>query len=205
MATAKPRLQVTLEPRQYALIKRLAGLRGVSMSRVFVELLEGVEPVLSRVLVVLEAASRAEDDYKAGLIRTAEKAERELQGLMELAMGQFSVIEEAVQAGSARGAGAPASGNQGLDSRCCNNGGQVGVTGGSNETTERLGESQRRRFRVVDKATGKDALPGLTWSGEAAQETLEGLRKRQSGREWVLMLVEDERTGESRDASGTKS
>ena len=199
MATAKPRITVTLNKRQYELIRRMAALRGVSMSGLLVELLEGVETVLERVLMVMEAAARAENDYKAGLIRTAEKAEQELQGLMQLAMDQFSAMEEAANAGG-KGLAPASGGDGGGNSRCCNNGGQVGDIGSLNKTTERLRESQERRFRVIDKATGADAMPGLTWSGEAALETLEGLKRRQPGREWVLLLVEDEHTGGSSDA-----
>lgn len=75
MATTKPRVNVTLEPHRYELLKRLAGLQGVSMSYLISDLLETVSEPLERVCVVLEAAAKAPQSVKDGLRAAASKAE----------------------------------------------------------------------------------------------------------------------------------
>lgn len=77
MATTKPRVNVTLDPHRYELLKRLATLQGVSMSYLISDLLETVADPLERVCVVLEAASKAPQNVKEGLRSALDKAERE--------------------------------------------------------------------------------------------------------------------------------
>lgn len=75
MATTKPRVNVTLEQHRYDLLKRLAGLQGVSMSYLIADLLDTVSEPLERVCVVLEAASKAPQSVKDGLLSAVSKAE----------------------------------------------------------------------------------------------------------------------------------
>lgn len=107
MPTNKPRINVTVQPHQHELLSRLASLRGVSMSQVMRELLEGVEPVLLRVAVVLQAAAKAEREAKDGLRKTAEDFEADIQPLLETITSQFDmfVTDFASNDGAERGAG----------------------------------------------------------------------------------------------------
>lgn len=92
MATTKPRINVTLEPHRYELLKRLAGLQGVSMSYLMSDLLETVSEPLERVCVVLEAASKASQSVSDGLRAAAERAEGVLLPQAEALMGQTDLF-----------------------------------------------------------------------------------------------------------------
>lgn len=89
MATSKPRITITLEPEHYAVVKRLADLQEMSMSKIITQFFGEVSPILSRVADTLEAARRASDDARAKFVRTAEVAEEELRPLAETVRNQF--------------------------------------------------------------------------------------------------------------------
>ena len=97
MPTAKPRIQVTVTESQYQLLKRLAQLQDRSMSAVLSELFDQIEPVYERVAVVLQAALRAQDSMKQGLIAATESAEAELAPMLAQAMGQLDMLVHATE------------------------------------------------------------------------------------------------------------
>ena len=82
MATEKPRITITLEPDEYAVLHRLAKLQGSSMSRILREFMGEVTPILSKVADSLEVAQRASEGAKANLRRAAEAAEEEVTRAM---------------------------------------------------------------------------------------------------------------------------
>lgn len=92
MATEKPRITITLEPEQHAVLRRLAELQGGSMSRIVSEFLGEVTPILSQVADVLELAQRASSDARAKFVRAAEEAEEELRPLAEFTRNQFDLF-----------------------------------------------------------------------------------------------------------------
>lgn len=92
MATEKPRITITLEPDEYAVLHRLAKLQGSSMSRILREFMGEVTPILSKVADSLEVAQRASEGAKANLRRAAEAAEEELRPLAEFARNQFDMF-----------------------------------------------------------------------------------------------------------------
>lgn len=92
MATKKPRLNLTLEPQRYELLKRLAEQQGTSMSAIVVELLDTVAPVLERVCVAVENARKAQESVKLNLVKTAEEAEASLAPMLAEAMGQLDMF-----------------------------------------------------------------------------------------------------------------
>lgn len=110
MATGKPRITITLEPDEYAVLHRLAKLQGGSMSRILREFIGEVAPILSKVADSLELAQRASDGAKANLRRAAEAAEEELRPLAEFAANQFDIfageLERIVRTGAEAGEGA---------------------------------------------------------------------------------------------------
>lgn len=92
MPNKSPRIQVTVTPQQYELLSRVASLRGESRSKVVSELVETIEPMLERMVVVLEAASKAQSDYVEGLRQGMERAESDIMPLMRQALDQFDMF-----------------------------------------------------------------------------------------------------------------
>jgi hypothetical protein len=97
MATDKPRITITLEPNEYAVLHRLAKLQGGSMSRILREFMGEVTPILSKVADSLEVAQRASEGAKANLRRAAQAAEDELRPLAEFAKDQFDMFAGELQ------------------------------------------------------------------------------------------------------------
>lgn len=84
MPTSKPRITVTLPPRTYEILKRLAAVGGDSMSALIVQFVEVAAPSMERLVVVLERARAAPEEARAGLAAAVERAERDLlPALME--------------------------------------------------------------------------------------------------------------------------
>lgn len=75
MSTTKPRIAISLPPKDYAVIERLAGLQGRPMSRIVAELVAEMAPALSRVVDTLELAQRAQGSVKASIRRAVDDAE----------------------------------------------------------------------------------------------------------------------------------
>lgn len=94
MPTSNPRLQLTLSPHRYDLIKRLSVIQGVSMSSVVTDILDEVYPVLERVCVVLEAAKQAQETGKQGLRDAVAQAESELVPILYQAVDQLDIFME---------------------------------------------------------------------------------------------------------------
>ena len=119
MPTANPRIAITLQPYRYDLLKRLAGLQGVSMAALVCDLLDEFYPVLERVCVALEMAQTAQESSRAGIKEAAIRAEEEMQPIASAVMNQFDMFMTEVQthfaaddkggspAGGTHGGGAP--------------------------------------------------------------------------------------------------
>jgi hypothetical protein len=97
MATEKPRITITLEPAEYAVLSRLAKLQGSSMSRILREFMGEVTPILSKVADSLEVAKRASADARAKFVKAAEVAEEELRPLVEFSRSQFDMFAAELQ------------------------------------------------------------------------------------------------------------
>lgn len=92
MPTAKPRIQITIPPERYELLKRLAAAQSVSMSALVLDVLEPAYPVLERVCVVLEAAKRAKESSKEGMREAMNRAEAEVLPYLVEAVEQFDMF-----------------------------------------------------------------------------------------------------------------
>lgn len=92
MPSLKPRLALTLQPHRHDLLKRLAGLQGVSMASVVTDLLEECYPVLERVVVALEMAKSASESAKVGLRESCDKAIEDLEPYRDLVTSQFDLF-----------------------------------------------------------------------------------------------------------------
>lgn len=104
MATAKPRITISLEPDQYEALRRLAELQKAPMSRIVSELLAEVTPVLGRLADTIETALKAQADLKEHVRSAASDFERDVNPLHELLKnqldlfsGEISRIAEAVK------------------------------------------------------------------------------------------------------------
>lgn len=96
MPSVKPRLALTLPEHRHDLIKRLAGLQGVSMASVVTELLEECYPVLERVVVALEAAKSASESAKTGLRESCDRAIAEIEPYREQFVDQFDLFIDGI-------------------------------------------------------------------------------------------------------------
>lgn len=129
MATSKPRITVTLEPRTYEIVSRLAKANGQSMSRVITDFLLVAEGQMERAVVILEAAAGASDQAREGVRRTLQRAESALvpallqaleQQQLDLSaaaedsgLSESELLEESVRSRLAGGRrGAPAAGGR---------------------------------------------------------------------------------------------
>ena len=96
MPSVKPRLALTFPEHRHDLLKRLAGLQGVSMASVVTELLEECYPVLERVVVALEAAKSASESAKTGLRDSCDRAIAELEPYRDEFMGQWDMFMDGI-------------------------------------------------------------------------------------------------------------
>ena len=78
MATIKPRITITVDPRIHETITRLCRLSGQSKSDFIGDLLEMVHQPLMRTVALLEAASESSGQIKDGLRGVVETLERQL-------------------------------------------------------------------------------------------------------------------------------
>lgn len=92
MPTKNPRINLTVTPERYELLKRLAGHQGTSMAGLVGETMEMMYPVMERVCVVLEAAKMAQQSSKEGFRDSIAKAEAEMLPLMYQAVDQFDMF-----------------------------------------------------------------------------------------------------------------
>ena len=76
------RVQVTVTDRQYETIRRLSAANKQSMSSVIGELIDVVEPVLSRVARLHEMADAAKAESLEGLRETAQRVEAQVTPLV---------------------------------------------------------------------------------------------------------------------------
>ena len=89
MTTKNPRLTITLAPLLAAQIRRISEITGNSQSAIISELLQGSEPVFTRIIQVLEAAQAAKQSLKGKLTEDMEHAQVRMEKQLGLALGEF--------------------------------------------------------------------------------------------------------------------
>lgn len=89
MPTLNPRLTVTLRPSTAATLRRLSELTGNSQSAMVSELLEESEPIFQRMTVVLEAAQKAQNEAKAGMVEGMGRAQSRIEESLGIIHAQF--------------------------------------------------------------------------------------------------------------------
>ena len=89
MPAKYPRLTITMRPALHARLKRLSELTGNSMSALIFELLDGAEPVLDRVVRLLETAELAKEQMHGQLARDMETAQERIEHQFGLTLNAF--------------------------------------------------------------------------------------------------------------------
>lgn len=96
MPAKYPRLTITMRPALHARLRRLSELTGNSMSSLIFELLDGAEPVLTRVIRLLETAELAKEEMQGRLARDMETAQERIEHQLGLTLEEFG--DDQVQA-----------------------------------------------------------------------------------------------------------
>ncbi len=99
MPTAKPRVQVTLEPETHEVIERFARLQNRTRGAVIAELLDEIAPAIGRTISLLEAAQEAPNQVKAGLRAVADGLQQELVNASGEANRQFQLLMHKLETG----------------------------------------------------------------------------------------------------------
>lgn len=81
MATAKPRITVTLDQEVYETLHGLSELQGVSMSSIVVDLLRLVDPVQRKVLDTMRRALALQGEARADLASQLEQAQAQAEAM----------------------------------------------------------------------------------------------------------------------------
>lgn len=93
MATKKPRIQVTVEPSEYAILKRLSNARGVTMSCVVAELVQASIPILEHVVSTLEKAKLMDEGLKDRFRAALTKADDKLSPMVQSVVNQLDLLQ----------------------------------------------------------------------------------------------------------------
>lgn len=86
MPAKNPRLTITMQPTLHALFRRLSELTGQSQSALVFELLDGAQPVLTKVCRLLEASESAKGQMKGLLASEMESAQDRIESQLGLAL-----------------------------------------------------------------------------------------------------------------------
>ena len=97
MATAKPRISITLETDEYEFLKVFAEKQHESMGSCVLAIWRQATPVLTRVLKLIVEAERAKESVAEGIREASEEAIRQIQPQHAQAMLNFELFEEAVR------------------------------------------------------------------------------------------------------------
>lgn len=100
MATEKPRLTITLDYDNYALLKELSELQGVSVSLLINDLVATTSEPLKEVLKALRVLNSFQSDTKRSFVNANARAQHELGLISELAMSVLGGVVDGVVSAS---------------------------------------------------------------------------------------------------------
>ena len=103
MATTKPRITITLNHRQYEVLKAISDCSNQPMSAFISELLEESLPVLERMAESFRKIKAAQAEQKKRIADELEQAQAGVEPILEQVLGQFDLFMTRVE--SAAGAG----------------------------------------------------------------------------------------------------
>lgn len=109
MATNKPRITVTLTPRQYEVLKTIADTGGATMSGMLGEFIESAMPTFERMAATFQQVHKANQKERERIVEALSDAQTALEPIALAAVGQFDLflgkLEGAVE-GRVRGGAA---------------------------------------------------------------------------------------------------
>lgn len=98
MATTKPRITITLNHRQYEVLKAISDCSNQPMSAFISELLEESLPVLERMAESFRKIKAAQDEQKKRIADELEQAQAGVEPILEQVLGQFDLFMTRVEA-----------------------------------------------------------------------------------------------------------
>jgi hypothetical protein len=108
MPTKHRRVQVLLDPDDFAVVRDLARATRLSMSRICADVVGEAVPIMARSLAMLEDAARLTEEAKAQLRYDLRREERIAERAKVQAWGALAAAEAAIaKAGRGRAAAAP--------------------------------------------------------------------------------------------------
>jgi len=97
MATNKPRITVTLEPRVYEVLRAISDNSGQSMSYFISDMLSTNYPIFERMAVSFQRIASQRELHKREIGETLQDAESALAPLLEQAIAQFDMFTSKVE------------------------------------------------------------------------------------------------------------
>lgn len=101
MATAKPRITITLTDRQHQVLRVISECGGKPMSTFIVEMLDAALPTLERMAVTFQKVKHAQDMERSKFLESMDRAQAAIEPVVMEAVGQFDLflgsIEQAVE------------------------------------------------------------------------------------------------------------
>jgi uncharacterized protein (DUF1778 family) len=111
MATTKPRITITLNERQHAVLRSISENSGQSMSAFVHELLEQSLPVLERMAETFRKIKGAQDEQRRRIVQELDDAQTAVEPVLNQVLGQFDLfmgkVERAAGVGDAERSSAP--------------------------------------------------------------------------------------------------
>jgi len=109
MATAKPRITITLEQHTYDVLKVISECGDKTMSGFVAELLDAAMPTLERMAVTFQAIKSAQEAERQKFLSSIDRAQAALEPVVANTLGQFDLFMGAVEK-AVEGRGVPARG-----------------------------------------------------------------------------------------------
>ena len=92
MATTKPRITVTLTPRQHEVLKTISDCGGHSMSTLLGELIEASLPTFERMANTFKKIHQAQQTERARMVEAMDEAQAVLEPIAQAAVDQFDLF-----------------------------------------------------------------------------------------------------------------
>lgn len=92
MATTKPRITITLEPRQHEVLRSISDSSGQSMSSLLVEFIESTMPVLERMAVTFQKLKDVKLKERQHMAKALDDAQSAFEPLALSAVNQFDMF-----------------------------------------------------------------------------------------------------------------
>ncbi len=92
MATATPRITITLNEKSYAVLKSISDCSGQPMSTFVTEMLDSARPTLERMAATFQKIKRAQETERAIFLGNLDEAQAALEPVVMDTLGQFDLF-----------------------------------------------------------------------------------------------------------------